>query len=298
MRTSFPRPPQTKPALWDGFPVALLWFATFLFVCVPTGADELTFEGSFSTAALVAPFMDHAFDPDGIAHDPATGNLFLIDSFEPRVVEVTAAGAFVSTFVPFADRFTEGIDVLPSGNLAICEETFGTIATFTQAGALLGEIAVGGTSPSPSGVAHDGAGGYYVSDDGFGAENIRHLAAAGAVLASIPTQPFDTVEPEGVDFDLASGHIFFVSDDTATLCRITAAGALVDSWDLAALSGLVDSEGVAIDAASSTIWVAFDNDAQVGRFTIPEPAPTLLAPTAAVSLIVRAAARSRRMSFP
>ena len=297
MTTACSRPHQARPGFLEAARCVRrrLLLAALVFGAEPSGAAELTFQGSFATTGLVPAFLGHFFDPDGVAHDPVTGNLFLIDSFEPRVVQVTPSGAFVSTFAPLVPGSAEGIDVLPSGNLAVCEETMTTLSHYTQAGGFVGSISLLAGAPSPTGVAFDPTTGhYFVSDDEGGAPSIRRVDATGALLASIPTPPFGTFEPEGVDFDPASGHLFFVSDDTAGLYRITTAGALVDSWNLATIGGLQDPEGVAYDGSTATVWVASDGDAQVGRFTVPEPAGPTLATAAAASLLFLSAASSPR----
>lgn len=73
--------------------------------------------------------------------------------------------------------------------------------------------------------------------------------------------------------------------------RSRSSNGLLDSWDLFAVTGFDDPEDVAYDAATRTIWGAFDSDARVGRLTLPEPASAGLAATAVACLGALAAAR-------
>lgn len=277
--------------------------AAWLLAAAPATAASLRFEGSFPTGALVPPFLGHAFDPDGIAHDPVTGNLFLVDSFEPRVVVVTPGGAFVSTFVPDPPLpqliGPEGIDVVSEGGVQLSDAVVTSLLRFDASGTFLDGFFIGTAAPSPTAVAEDPTtGGWFVSDDSPTGGSIRRLDAAGTLLVSIPTGLFGTHEPEGVDYDPVTGDVFFVSDDTAEMYRITTAGALVEQWDLAALTGFEDPEGIAIDAETRTIWVAFDNDARVGRFTLPEPGQAGGAAAAAALALLAARRRPAQSLEP
>jgi len=95
-----------------------------------------------------------------------------------------------------------------------------------------------------------------------------------------------------------TGNLFFVSDENSFLHQITTGGQLVDQWDLLELSGFEDPEGVAIDAETRTIWISFDSDHAVGRFTLPEPAGAGAALAALATLAVRARRRGPAASWP
>jgi hypothetical protein len=79
---------------------------------------QLTWQGTlFMTGPLGLPNGDGA---DGIAYDPASGNLFLVTPEGPgsMVFEVTTSGSVVNSFqIDLAKA--RGIDVLPNGNLLL-----------------------------------------------------------------------------------------------------------------------------------------------------------------------------------
>jgi hypothetical protein len=250
--------------------VGLALLPWLCFVSVPATAATLTFEGSFSTADFAEE--EEEYGPSGIAHDPETGDLFLADSSLAIVARTTTSGTSLSGFEA-PGYGTTGIDVV-AGQLVVCrdeEQEDGdqdSLWIFSKLGALVDIIDISDVSSEPSGVTEGPEGTWYVSDVDLGA--ILHLDADGNLLASIPVDALG--EPEGVDYDPVTGDLFFVSDYNALLYQITTDGQLVDAWDLLELSGFEDPEGVAIDAATRTIWISFDRDHAVGRFTLPEPA--------------------------
>ncbi len=58
-----------------------------------------------------------------------------------------------------------------------------------------------------------------------------------------------------------------VDDAQGRLYELTTDGEVVDVIDLAELTGFVDPEGVAYDAETGTLYIAFDDDGQVALFS-------------------------------
>ena len=266
--------------------VGLALVSWLALAAAPAAAATLTFEDWFSTEDL-APEAETEFGPAGIAHDPETGDLFLADDSLGLVARTTASGVSLSGFEA-AGTWPAGIDVLASGELVACEdgEEDDRLLFFSQLGALVDVLDISAAAAGPSGVAEGPGGTWFVSDADL--EAILHLDSDGNLLASIPVDALG--EPEGIDYDPVTGDLFVVSDYNAFLYQITTNGQVVDAWDLLELSGFGDPEGVAIDAETRTIWISFDSNHAVGRFTLPEPAGS----AAALAALGALAALARR----
>lgn len=73
-------------------------------------------------------------------------------------------------------------------------------------------------------------------------------------------------EPQGIEVDVQSGHLLIVDDEQGTdhLYEMTTSGRILGQVDLRPFGR--DAEGVALHAASGTLWVAFDEGDQIGVF--------------------------------
>lgn len=235
--------------------------------------------GSFTTPDVFS-------GPDGIAVDQ-NGRLFVVDSSEAGVFELTSSGSLVSSFsVMTTSTFPEGIDVTPNGNLLISDQNTDTISEYTPSGMLDGQEDISGATTFSNGVVIARDGQFYLTDD-------LDDAAAGsvvlvdAVAGTLQSLDLSTLvgfsEPEGIEYVSQTGTLLVVDDATAELVELTQSGELLARYDLAAITGFSDPEGLALDETSDILYVAFDSDGAVATFSfesaIPEPA------TAATSFI-------------
>ena len=282
-----------------------IWlFAILIIAGMPflANALPLTFTGSFDTSSTLSA------GPEGIAFDPASGNLIMGASKNfggvsgtSTIVEVTTAGAFINSFgVPLGS--VEGLGILPNGNLLLSNSVSGGsgggLFEYTRGGVAVGggiNLTIDPPSGDPDGaVLHTGSNTLFVTDDVD--EKIYEFDLAGTLLSSIDTQAilaaFD--EPEGIDFDPITGNLLVVDDSggTRSLYELTTAGALIDVHNLEILTaGAVtplgpfsDPEGAAFDPATRNLYVAFDNDAAVGIFNLTAPVTTVPEPTSMLLL--------------
>ncbi len=75
--------------------IPTLMLIASLLICVASQPVRaaLTFSNSFSTAGTVPS------GPDGIAFNPGTGSLFVVDSTASTVFELTLSGQLVNSFL-------------------------------------------------------------------------------------------------------------------------------------------------------------------------------------------------------
>jgi uncharacterized protein YjiK len=250
----------------------------FVSIGATSASAELTLIGSFATPSGVGGFDG----PDGVAFHPGSGNLFVADSATDRIIQMTTAGAVVTSFQTNLAGFPEGIDVLPNGNLVVCDQNLDNLTEYTTAGALVGTIDISASSDWSNGVAHRASdNSYFVTDDDevFAAAAIYHFGASGNLIATIDTAALGYSEPEGIEYDPVSGHVLMVEDDTDMFVELTTSGTVLDTIDLAALTGFDDPEGLGYDAANGILYVAFDGNDRIANFrftAVPEPASLAL----------------------
>src|SRR6202011_941835 len=135
----------------------LAFLGSLLLASAPAGADY-TYQyqfGSFGSG-------DGQFgSPGGVAVD-GSGNVFVADSFNQRIVEFTNAGAFIRAFGtagngPLASPV--GVAVDGSGNVFVSDQGISRIVEFTNAGAFVRTFGSSGSGDGqfsiPFGVAVD-----------------------------------------------------------------------------------------------------------------------------------------------
>ena len=149
----------------DGISSGTVQVATVTPAASPTGNTIITAYGSGSSGQL--------WSPNTMAVD-ATGNLFIADSWNNRIVEVIkATGQAITIATGFNDP--SGIAVDAAGNIYIADTYHNTIVKLTPAGnntytsIIIGGIfGIAGNSNGdlayPSGVAVDGNGDVFVAD--------------------------------------------------------------------------------------------------------------------------------------
>jgi len=240
--------------------------------------------------------------PAGEAVD-SSGNVFVADSFNDTIRKVTPGGV-VTTFAGTAGasgsvdgtgsaaRFAAptGVAVDSSGNVYVADQGNDTVRKITPAGVvttLAGTPGVVGTNDgtgaaaqfaSPYGIAVDGSGNIYVSDQLN--NTIRKVTSAGVVTTLVGTAGVAGStdgqgsvarfkSPYGIRCD-SSGNIYVADTVNDTIRKVTPGGAVTTIAgtvgktgykDGAAASAMFDDPtGVAVDS-SGNVWVAdFNND--------------------------------------
>jgi len=207
-----------------------------LALCAPARAQNVVFEG-FPTGVPASGLND----PLGVAVD-GSGNVFIADTDNNRVVEVTPGG--IQTTVPtstlnhpsaVAADAAGDVFITDSGNNQVLKVTPGGVQTTVPATGL----------NRPEGVAVDGLGDVFISDDGN--NQVVEVTPSGVqttVLCCLNN-------PKGVAVD-GSGDVFIANFGDSTVLEVFPGG----SYSAVPFRGIVGPLGVAVDAAGDVLQAA------------------------------------------
>ena len=194
----------------------------------------------------------------GLAVD-GSGNVFITDSFNNRVVEVTPAGVQTTVVSTVTSPF--GVAVDGSGDLFITADRSEVI-----------EVSPSGTQTTlpftglsnPFGVAVDHAGNVFVADAGNG--RVLELASGGT--QTVVASGLD--DPTGIAVD-SRGDVFVTDDGAGDVVEVSPAGV-----QTTVVSGLQQPQGVAVDGAGDVFANESGANAQVIKVPPSGVATTLI----------------------
>jgi hypothetical protein len=194
----------------------------------------------------------------GLAVDPASGDLYVTDVGHGVVAKFTAAGVLVSAFgtageigtnsIPSGSSgsidtgnpfLTVAVAVDPNnGDVYAADLVNSTVDKFSAAGAFISQIDVSATVPGPVGLAVDAAGNLYV----VGSGSVEEFDSSGTDLGPLDQSGSD----QGVSVDPASGDVYVAQGS-----RIAefSGGSQIGSFGQVGEPRLQNADAVAIDAA-------------------------------------------------
>jgi uncharacterized protein YjiK len=204
----------------------------------------------------------------GLAYSPATGTLFAVLNGPSVLLELTTAGEVLRT-IDLGLGDTEGVEILPSGELAVLEERSAAIhfvkiegEAFEVTGTVAVDPALPHSNLGPEGIAYDPARRcLYACKEKEPLQLYRvplpgpdeaGEAAAGERLFVIPGM----TDAAGLHFDAATGHLVVLSDETACLVELTLEGEEVSRLDGL---GTPQAEGVTMDGSGAVYVVSEPN---------------------------------------
>jgi uncharacterized protein (TIGR03437 family) len=218
------------------------------------GTFEVIGDGGLATNAQLAA-------PSGVAKD-AAGNLYIADSGNNRVREVTPSG-IISTFAGngtagfFGDggpavnaqlSDAHGLTLDAAGNLYFADSGNNRVRKVTSSG-IISTVAGNGTAgfsgdggpatsaqlSSPTGLALDAAGNLYIADSGN--NRVRQVSASGAIITFAgngnagfygdgdPASTAALKHPEGVAVD-AAGNVFIADTQNQRVREVSSSGVI------------------------------------------------------------------------
>ena len=247
---------------------------------ITTGGVVTTLAGTAGSAGTtdgtgaVARFTN----PYGIAVDSLSGNIYVTDSINSTIRQITSEG-IVTTFAGTAGdlgnkdgtgtaaRFDHprGVAVDGSGNIYVSDMGNNTIRKITSGGVVTTLAGTAGSTgstdgtgaaarfSSPSGVAVDSSGNAYVAD--LGNQIIRQITSGGVVTTFAgKALTLDSTDgtgaaagfntPKGVAVD-SSGNIYLADSVNSTIRKITSAGVVTTVAGTAGMPGTADGTGEA-----------------------------------------------------
>jgi sugar lactone lactonase YvrE len=174
--------------------------------------------------------------PSGLAMD-GTGNVYIADECNARVVEVPAAGVakVFSTGSLTLGTNPQGVAVDGAGNVYIADTSANRVVEVTAAGAVSVLNTGNLTLSQPSGVAVDGAGNVYISDEfnnrvvelwTMGVASVLNTASLPGTTDGENNDDCNTTglcEPHGLAVD-SGGDVFIADTDNNRVVEVTAAG--------------------------------------------------------------------------
>lgn len=312
------------PMLRSGCPIT--WAVAMLLLGLSaqraSAETQITLVGVTSLEAVYgAPGV--GVGPDGAAFDPVNGQLWLVDSTTATVHALKQDALDAPPVVSFSvaaglpQPFPEGIAWVPGGFLYVVNQgtpsnsTPAQIARFDTSGAQLGAVTI---AFGNSGIAFDAQRNLLQITNDIANEVQTHAFdpnfASAPLVSRLALAPLGIADPEAVEVDPATGHLFIVDDEHDVLVEVTETGTVVQTVELAALTGFSDPEGLAFDPTRRILYVAFDDDAALAALhvtappappvphAVPLPAWALLLGGGVIAMLGCRALASRRSARP
>ena len=210
-----------------------------------------TFGGGVCGAGL-----DQLASPRGVAIDPASGDVFVADTGNSRIVRLDAGGQFVASWDtteaglnPAVGEESAGQEVVdlavePGGAVVVLDAVGQQLLRFTPDGQFTASFGVEQTFYRPRGLGIDAAGQIAVADTG-GVRIVR-LDPSGALQSQAGGPDSDLARQQPTDAALTpGGDLYFVEAESGAITRLAADGSLT-RWGGPALASTIDGPHLAV----------------------------------------------------
>ncbi|MFZ2489768.1 MAG: PA14 domain-containing protein [Anaerolineae bacterium] len=172
--------------------------------------------------------------PRGVAVAQASGDVYIADTDNSRIVRLAADGSYLSAWGAAGEgpaQFQEVVDlaVEPDGTLVALDAVNQRLSRWRADGEFVGSFGDEYTFYRPRGLGSSPAGQLVIADTG-GVRLVR-LDATGALLGQAGGQASDLARQQPTDAALAAtGDLYFVEAESGVVTRIMAPGNDVQRW--------------------------------------------------------------------
>lgn len=220
-------------------------------------------------------------DPEGIAVNQTTGNVYVTDETANRVTEYSAAGGLIRTFemtksAPLSAP--HGIAIDASGNVWVADTGAGKIEEFSETGSPIQEFGEPGSKPGQFsnvlGLAFAG-GNLYVTDDGN--ERIQEFTTAGKWVrefGSSGSEPGEFTYPVGIASSPINGLLYVSSWGDGRIEAFSTEGKFIEEFGHygSANNEFEGPAGLAVNPTSGALYIADELNNRVDVWTLPATA--------------------------
>lgn len=203
--------------------------------------------------------------PNGVAVD-GSGNVFVVDTSESRILKCTSSGALITSWLAPASVPVD-VAVDGFGDVYVAESARGRVRKSTPSGSLIKLFGAPGSTPGsflhPSGVAVDASGRVYGADGERG--RVLRFLASGAFDMELapPIPPTDVaVGPDG--------NIYVISFESNLVYMYSPDGALLGFFD--SPLGLDEPYRIIIDS-TGMIYITEQSTNRITKFQIVMTTP-------------------------
>ena len=234
--------------------------------------------------------------PRGVAIDPRSGDVYVADSGNARIVRLDADGNLLGAWGTAGDgldQFQEPVDLVvePDGSVLVLDATAQRLQRFTADGQFLASFGSDLTFYRPRGLGIDPTGQLIVADTG--GLRILRLDPNGALLSQLGGSESDIAKGQPTDAAASpGGDLYFVEAETGAVTLMAADGRM-DRWAGPALASTIDGPhlawlpggGLAVTDPEGRRVLLFTPDGQpLGQFGaesgLAKPVGVAAAPTA------------------
>jgi hypothetical protein len=238
------------------------------------------------TYTLDSSYAPGFFSPSGIAVDPTTHDLLVVDSASGMVNRVDSTGVVAGAFDGGGTLQTPtAVSVGPNGTIYVLSSGDGTVQTFSATGTPLGALAIpAGTrasavaaNPSNGQVAVFVSDGQTQSIQGFDSSGAPLFTAVLPASFTVPTSPPSSVSteahglawgPAGDRIYLSLGRSFVATLVSAVQAGVDAPAATSTGYNTAHVTSNVDPGGV-----NTTAWFEYcPASQQCSSYAVSNPA--------------------------
>ena len=237
-------------------------------LCGGCDKDDVAAPSGPSLVEIDTVELSNVPEPSGLALDQDGLHLWTVSDQTGNVYRLTTSGSLVAT-LEVGGQDLEGIAVDPTdGTLFVTEEGMGQVLHLDRAGNLLETLTPAGLpamgNQGLEGITIDPNTGHIFLLKEAAPGLLIEINREGIVLAT--TELDFAGDYSGLAYDIATGQLLIISDQSETLTWCTTGGQPVKSF----ATGLDKGEGIALDPESSVLYAVSDSRETLSSYQVSE----------------------------